>query len=364
MGILERIRKPKGASAPQGDAAMHDESSGAGDRKPAGKRKVSISTVVMTIVLVIGLAIMAYPTFSDWWNSFHQSQAIAAYSVAVDETDPKKLEAMLQAAREYNARLATNGGRFTMTDAQRDEYNSLLNLTGNGMMGYISIPSIGVNLPIYHGVDETHLQVAVGHIEGSSLPVGGETTHSVVSAHRGLPSAKLFTDLDKLSEGDIFIFTVLNQTITYQVDQIRIVEPSDMSDLAITQDADYATLITCTPYGINTHRLLVRGHRVENLEDSAAVAAGAVQIPAYIAVPAVAIPLLFVYLLFALLSRRFRRPELDTQKALDVVRAQAMGEDAPQDGDVSNENEESGGNTEDDEIDENSKTDESIDEEE
>lgn len=325
----------------QADTTMLDDLSNNGGRKPAKKHRVSISTVVMTIVLVIGLAIMAYPTFSDWWNSFHQSQAIAAYSEAVEETDPQKIEAMFQAAREYNERLASNPNRLSMSDAERDEYNSLLNLTGNGMMGYINIPSIGVNLPIYHGVDETHLQVAVGHIEGSSLPVGGATTHSAVSAHRGLPSAKLFTDLDKLSEGDIFSYTILNQKYTYQVDQIRIVEPSDMSDLAITQDADYSTLITCTPYGINTHRILVRGHRVENLDDAATVAAGAVQIPAYIAIPAVAIPLLFVYLLFALLTRHFSRPELDTQKALDVVRKHAMSEEASQDGVENNVNEES-----------------------
>jgi sortase A len=191
-------------------------------------------------------------------------------------------------------------------------------------MGYVNIPSIGVNLPVYHGVDEVHLQVAVGHIEGSSLPVGGPSTHCVVSAHRGLPSAKLFTDLDQVKEGDIFTFTVLDQTLTYEVDQIRIVEPNNLSDLEIQKDADYATLITCTPYGVNTHRMLVRGHRIENLSDRTVVPAGAVQIPVYVAVLAVGIPLLFVYLVFALIYYRRRRPELDTQKALETVRKHAM----------------------------------------
>ncbi|MBR3318509.1 MAG: class C sortase [Atopobiaceae bacterium] len=291
--------------------------------KPARKRKVSISTVLMSIVLVVGLCIMAYPTFSDWWNSFHQTRAIEEYVQAVEELDPKTIEKMLKAAQKYNETLVDDPGRFNMTDEERDAYNSLLNLTGNGLMGYIQIPTIGVNLPIYHGVDETHLQVAIGHIEGSSLPVGGKSTHAVVSGHRGLPSAKLFSDLDKLSEGDTFTFTVLKQKITYEVDQIRIVEPEDFSDLAIAKDKDYATLITCTPYGINTHRMLVRGHRVDKQSDRNAVPAGAIQIPNYIAIPAVGIPMLFVYLLVALIMRSRRRPALDKEKALEAVREHA-----------------------------------------
>jgi sortase A len=198
-------------------------------------------------------------------------------------------------------------------------------------MGYVQIPTIGVNLPIYHGVDETHLQVAVGHIEGSSLPVGGKGTHMAISAHRGLPSAKLFTDLDKVVEGDIFTISILGTTITYEVDQIRIVEPSDMSSLTIDPKADLATLVTCTPYGINTHRLLVRGHRVDNQTTTTTVPAGAVQIPVYIAIPAVAIPLLFVYLLITLIAYRLRRPELNKQEALEVVRKHAMGDKKPKD---------------------------------
>ena len=341
MDVLGRIRKPKQAGSPQGDATQRDDSPRKGGRKPAGKRKVSISTIVMSVILVVGLGVIAYPSISDWWNSFHQSRAIQQYSEAVEGTDPKKLEAMRQAAREYNARLAKNSNRFNMTDEERKEYESLLNLTGNGMMGYVNIPSIGVYLPLYHGVDEIHLQVAVGHIEGSSLPVGGEGTHTVVSAHRGLPTAKLFTDLDKVKEGDTFTFTVLDETYTYEVDQIRIVEPADMSDLVIDPKADYATLITCTPYGINTHRILVRGHRIANLEDRSQVAAGAVQIPPYIAVIVVVIPLLFIYLLGALIYYRHRRPELDKNKALDAVRKHAMGSNANEGADEGSKDNES-----------------------
>lgn len=296
-----------------------------GDAKPKRRRKgkVSVSTVVMTILLVVGLCLIAYPTVSDWWNSYHQSLAIEAYVDAVADTDPEKIEAMLEAASEYNEKLVDNANRFTLTDEERKEYNSLLNLTGNGLMGYVQIPSIGVNLPIYHGVDETHLQVAIGHMEGSSLPVGGEGTHVAVSGHRGLPSARLFSDLDKLKEGDIFTFTVLNQTIAYKVDQVRIVEPKDLSPLTIEAGKDYATLITCTPYGINTHRLLVRGHRVDDPYGQDGVPADAVQIPNYIAIPVVGVPILFVYLLGALIVFRRRRPELDAKKKLEELRQHA-----------------------------------------
>lgn len=332
MGKRGRIRKPDEASLSLDEATQNDVSSRKGKPKRGGKRKISISTIILTLILVAGLGVMVYPTFSDWWNSFHQSQAIYKYAEAVAETDPKLIKSMMKAARKFNRRLLDNGGRFTMSGEEINEYNSLLNLTGNGMMGYVNIPSIGVNLPVYHGVDETHLQVATGHIEGSSLPIGGKSTHAVVSAHRGLPSAKLFTDLDKVKEGDIFTFTVLDKTITYEVDQIRIVEPSDLSDLAIEKGKDYATLVTCTPYGINTHRMLVRGRRVKNLSQKAVVPASAVQIPAYLAVPAVAIPLLFIYLLIALIRYRLRRPELDTEKALETVRKYAMDAQADENG--------------------------------
>ena len=294
-----------------------------GTSRGKSKSKVSISTIVMSIVLVAGLGVMAYPTFSDWWNTFHQLRAITSYNEAVEKADPKQIEDILKAAQEYNNRLNSKSNRFSeMTPEERAEYESLLNLGGNGIIGVIQIPMIGVNLPVYHGVDESVLQVAIGHIEGSSLPVGGTSTHVAVSGHRGLPSAKLFSDLDQIKEGDIFTFTVLKETLTYEVDQIRIVEPTDMSDLAIEEGKDLATLITCTPYGVNTHRMLVRGHRVENLSDEAVVPVGAVQIPNYLAILAVAIPIVFVYLLGALIYYR-RRPRVNKQEALEAIREHA-----------------------------------------
>ena len=286
----------------------------------ADRRGPSVSTVVACMVLVGGLGLIAYPTFSDWWNSYHQTRAIASYVSAVEDTSPEVIEAMLADARAYNERLAQKGNRFNMTEADREEYAKLLDLTGNGVMGYVQINAIKVDYPIYHGMDEAVLQIAIGHLEGSSLPVGGPTTHAVISGHRGLPSARLFTDLDKLVEGDTFTVTVLDQTITYQVDQIRIVLPADLTNLNIVQGADYCTLVTCTPYGVNTHRMLVRGHRIDNLIDSDIVTPEAVQIPRYIAVPAVSVPLLFAFLIGLLMYYRMRSPMVTRQQVTDTIK--------------------------------------------
>lgn len=223
------------------------------------------STLLLLVILLAGLGLLGYPTFADWWNRFHQARAITNYAEQVSQIDDADYEQMLRDAREYNEKLLKNGdSRFNMTEEKREEYNSILDVTGTGIMGYCEIPKINVSLPIYHGTEEEHLQVAIGHIEGSSLPVGGVGTHCVISAHRGLPSAKLFTDLDKLQEGDIAQITVLDETLTYEIDQIRIVMPNELEDLAIDPKKDYLTLVTCTPYGINSHRMLVRGHRIEN----------------------------------------------------------------------------------------------------
>ena len=288
-------------------------------------------TIVAVAVLVVGAGIIAYPTFSDWWNSYHQTRVITEYVSAVQETDPKLLEKMLDDARAYNERLLKGGGLHQMTDAEVAEYNSLLNLTGDGVMGVVQIQAIGVDYPIYHGMDESVLQVAIGHLEGTSLPVGGKSTHTVISGHRGLPSARLFTDIDRLVEGDTFTITVLNQTITYQVDQIRIVLPEDLSNLQIEQGKDYATLVTCTPYGVNTHRLLVRGHRVDNLADSDFITAEATQIPRYIAVFAVGVPMLFVFLVCMLFYYRTRPPRLTREQAEDAIMetVRGAGDDDP-----------------------------------
>ncbi len=292
-------------------------------RRRRGPQK---STVILVAFLLLGLAIIAYPTFSDWWNQYHQSRAIATYVQDIESISQEEKDAILAEARDYNVRLLQKSDRYRLSDEERAEYERTLNPTGNGVMGYIQISSIGVNLPVYHGLDESVLQIAIGHIEGTSLPVGGETTHAVVSGHRGLPSAKLFTDLDKLVEGDTFTMTVLDQTCTYEVDQIRIVDPADMSDLNIVQGADYTTLVTCTPYGINTHRLLVRGHRIDNIAGRVVIPAEALQIPNYIAVPAVAIPMLFAYLVGSLIYYRFFGGTPDREKvmaALEDMRVQA-----------------------------------------
>ena len=276
------------------------------------KKRSALGTWLLVLIMLIGLGIMAYPTVSDWWNSFHASRAIASYSNAVESVDKEKLDEMIQAAHEYNERLLKKPNPYTMTDEDMAEYNSLLDLSGTGIIGYITIKSIGVYIPIYHGVEESVLQIAIGHIDWTSLPVGGESTHAVVSGHRGLPSAKLFTDLDQLREGDTFTITVLNQMITYEVDQIRIVEPGDISELAIVPGKDYCTLVTCTPYGINTHRLLIRGTRVANEAGELVVPAEAFRIPNYITIPAIGVPLLFLTLIILLIVSGRKKPKIKT----------------------------------------------------
>ena len=279
-------------------------------------RRSHMTTLLLVLIFLLGLAIMAYPSFSDWWNSFHQSRAIASYANMVENTSQKEIDAMLEAARKYNKALLHKENRYRMDEEDLKAYNALLNLSGTGVMGYIQIPSISVNLPIYHSTEENVLQIAIGHIEWSSLPVGGETTHSVLSGHRGLPRAKLFTDLDKLTEGDLFTVTILNETLTYRVDQIRIVEPADISEMNISSGHDYCTLVTCTPYGVNTHRMLVRGTRVENAENTVVLTPEGIRIPNYIAIPAVGVPLLFLFLLGMIIYYRRRKPELTEEELI------------------------------------------------
>ena len=266
------------------------------------------TTILLVLILLTGVSLLLYPTVSDYWNSFHQSQAIASYVEAVAEIDNTDYEKMWQEAVAYNEKLKEKSGRWTPTDEELEEYERLLNVSDTGIMGYIEIPKIKVSLPIYHGTDEAILQIAIGHIPGSSLPVGGKGTHCVVSGHRGLPSAKLFTDLDQLEEGDLFMMRILDETLTYEVDQVRIVEPEELSDLEIDEDKDLCTLVTCTPYGINSHRLLVRGHRVENLkEDTIRVTADAQQIDPVMVAPAVAVPLILLLAIGAWIGGSRRR---------------------------------------------------------
>lgn len=224
-------------------------------------------TIFLVLMLLAGLSLLLYPTVSNYWNSLHQSRAIAAYVEQVAQIDNETFDQLRGQACAYNRTLVGKAYRYDMTRQEREEYLGLLNVSENGIIGYIEIPDIHCELPIYHGTDADALQVGVGHIEGSSLPVGGESTHCAISGHRGLPSAKLFSDLDKLTVGDRFILRVLDDTLTYEVDQIHTVLPGEMDELEIVEGEDYCTLVTCTPYGVNTHRLLVRGHRVENSTD-------------------------------------------------------------------------------------------------
>ena len=273
------------------------------------KKKSSFVTAILIAALLAGALLLLYPTVSDYWNSFHQSRAIASYAEQVADLDDTTYDQIWADARAYNETLDNSTSRFVMTEEQKKIYEALLNIADNGVMGYIEIPKIKCNLPIYHGTDEAVLQIAIGHVQGSSLPAGGESTHCVLSGHRGLPSAKLFSDLDQLTEGDVFLLRVLDETLTYEVDQIRTVLPDELDDLAIEEGKEYCTLVTCTPYAINTHRMLVRGHRVENQASASTirVTADAMQIEPLLIAPLVAVPMLLVLLVMVLIPHRTKK---------------------------------------------------------
>lgn len=270
------------------------------------KKSDNLTTILLVALLLAGLSLLLYPTVSNYWNSLHQTRAIASYAENVAQLDTAQYDALWDDAHAYNESLLTRDSNFLLTDEQRAAYDAQLDLSGLGVMGYIEIPSIDCSLPVYHGTEESVLQIAVGHLEWSSLPTGGESTHCVLSGHRGLPSAKLFTNLDKLVEGDVFMLRVLDEVLTYEVDQILIVEPTQTDSLRIVPGEDLCTLVTCTPYGINTHRLLVRGHRVENAPEARVVhvTADAVQIEPLLAACFVAIPMLLALTLILLLPGR------------------------------------------------------------
>jgi sortase A len=267
------------------------------------------TTVILLLVLIAGLSLLLYPTLANWWNSMTQSRAVASYVEAVANINEEQYAHLWDDAWNYNRSLNAHTNAYVLSQEQKEHYNKLLDIGGLGIMGYVEVPSIGVVLPIYHGTDETVLQIAVGHLEWTSLPVGGESSHCVVSGHRGLPSARLFTDLDKVVVGDVFMFRVLDEVLTYEVDQILIVEPHETEALRIVEGEDLCTLITCTPYGVNSHRLLVRGHRVENQETAVAVrvTANATQIEPAIVAPILAIPMLLVLLICLLIPKRTKR---------------------------------------------------------
>ena len=270
-------------------------------------KKFSKSTLLLLIVFLIGLSLLLYPVVSDYWNSFHQSRAIASYVESVSQLDQGTYDTLLEEARAYNRSLVGHETRFVLSDEEEEQYLSLLGSTG-GAVGYIEIQAIQLSLPIYLGTSESVLQSGVGTMEGTSLPIGGASTHAVLTGHRGLPSATLFTNLDKLVVGDLFHVHILNETCTYEVDQILIVEPQDLEALEIQPGKDLCTLVTCTPYGINSHRMLIRGHRVETPADIAhlQVAADAVQLEPLMVAPLMAVPVLVILLIIFLWAGRSR----------------------------------------------------------
>ena len=297
--------------------------------KPAGsavhRSADRLFTLILLGAMLVGICLLLYPAIANYWNQFHQSRAVMTYAEHVSDMNTEEYDRLLSEARVYNERFVENGLNWHMTEEERAEYNKVLDVDGTGVMGYITIQKIDCQLPIYHGTEENVLQTSIGHLESSSLPVGGESTHCLLSGHRGLPSARLFTDLDQLREGDTFTITVLNDTLTYEVDHTWIVEPEDLTHLQIENGKDLCTLITCTPYGINTHRLLVRGHRIPNADGGAMVVADAIQIrPVFIA-PFLAIPILVLLLIWVLISTSVSRRKTKDYKA-DYLTAHSLKE--------------------------------------
>lgn len=270
-------------------------------------KKIS-SNVILVIIFLVGLSLLLYPALSNYINSIHQSRAIMDYEESLSELSDEDYTKIFEKAEEYNESLRELSYPLLFFD-RLDGYEEALSVSDDNIMGYISIDKISVELPIYHGTSDSILNTAVGHLEGTSLPIGGEGTHAVLSGHRGLPSAKLFSNLDKLEEGDIFTITVLNRVLTYEVDQIKIVEPSQTEDLAIVPGEDYCTLLTCTPYGINTQRLLVRGMRTENVpkEDAAHIRADAVRIDYIIIATIVALFIILILIVILMVKYRKKR---------------------------------------------------------
>jgi sortase A len=266
-------------------------------------KKRKSTTIILVIIFLVGLCVLLYPTISDYVNQNHAAEVIVSYDENVEKMAKEKREQMLADAKAYNESLVGSSLQLQNGDPVDDEYSSLLDVDGEGMIGYITITKIDVRLPIYHGTSSDTLAKYAGHIEGSSLPVGGKSTHAIISGHRGLPSAKLFTDLDEMEVGDTFTITVLDKVLTYEVDQIRIVEPEELSDLGIVEVEDYVTLVTCTPYGVNTHRLLVRGKRIKTAEN-ASVTSDALQIDTRLVAICIAIPILLAFAIWVSIHYR------------------------------------------------------------
>ena len=277
--------------------------------------KHRLTTAVLVLMFFIGLGLLLYPPLSNWYNVHHTSRIISSYLDEVAELDDENYAQLMLEAQAFNKKV-NRLHEYVLSPEMMEEYNSVLDVSGLGIMGYVDIPKLNASIPIYHGTSEGVLQIAVGHLEWSSLPIGGESTHCVISGHRGLPTAKLLTDLPEMEKGDLFYLRVLNELLTYEVDQILTVEPQDVKELTIVRGKDYCTLVTCTPYGINSHRLLVRGHRIANAEDARVitVSADAVQIESLIVAPFIALPVLLFLLVILLINSRKRDDDEEDDK--------------------------------------------------
>ena len=280
--------------------------------------------ILLVFMLFIGVCGLLYPTVSQYWNTKTQTRAVENYRDILDSLKPEDYDAFFQEAEEYNNKLSQLSSPL-VNYPELSGYNNILNIGGNGIMGYINIPKLSVEIPLYHGVSAEVLNIACGHLEGTSLPIGGENTHCVLSAHRGLPHAKLFTELDKMELGDTFLITVLNRTITYQVDQIKIVRPEEIDDIQIVDDEDLCTLLTCTPYGINSHRLLVRGTRIENAPPALYVTSNAYRIDSLVATPVVAAPILLILLIVLMVKYRDKGSKPLITKEEDELLKETLG---------------------------------------
>lgn len=285
-------------------------------------KKINYSNIILIMMLVLGVSLLLYPTVADVWNSFHQSRVINTYTENINQMSNQEYQNMKKEANDFNQILKNLEYPWLLNDEMKEQYYATLDIDGVGMMGYIEIPVLNIKFPIYHGTSDTTLQVAIGHVEGSSLPIGGESTHSVLSGHRGLPSAKLFTDLDKLQIQDYFLIHVLDDTYTYEVDQIRIVLPQELEELTIQEGKDYCTLVTCTPYGINTHRLLVRGHRIENDASiqSARISTDAIQVDGLIVALFLLIPVVILVILTMLIVSSIKRKGGKYEKNQTIIK--------------------------------------------
>lgn len=284
------------------------------------EKKKDLTNLIMILVFIVGVGFLAYPTISDYYNSFHHTKVIMSYSEKIAKMSDDNYNEILDSAKKYNENLSLTGINWYPTEQDRQLYNDELNFNSAGNMGYIDIPKINAKLSIFHGTDEDVLQTSIGHLEGTSLPIGGAGTHSALSGHRGLPSAKLFSDLDKLVIGDTFTIHVLNETYTYEVDQIRVVLPNNVSDIEIVEGMDYSTLVTCTPYGINSHRLLVRGHRIKNIDGDARVIADAIQIQPIFIVPFLIVPMIIFLIIYTFISSAIARRKIDYFQKKNISR--------------------------------------------